>query len=89
MREADESKVFADKKTAFHSSIIMQRKHSYGLEHMRIFEWDEVDGFIVGSFNSILPEQLVFLGGNYRTDWLTTYPFGHIQSEVFPHGPIR
>jgi acetyltransferase-like isoleucine patch superfamily enzyme len=29
----------------------------------------------------------LFLGGNHRTDWVTTYPFGHINQEAFKwHG---
>lgn len=29
----------------------------------------------------------LFLGGNHRTDWVTTYPFGHIHQEAFKwHG---
>jgi len=43
----------------------------------------------VGSFNSIASDQSVFLGGNHRTDWLTTYPFGHIFTEQFPGGLIN
>lgn len=23
------------------------------------------------------------MGGNHRTDWLTTYPFGHIHKDIF------
>ena len=23
------------------------------------------------------------LGGNHRVDWVTTYPFGHIQTNIF------
>jgi acetyltransferase-like isoleucine patch superfamily enzyme len=25
----------------------------------------------------------LFAGGNHRTDWVTTYPFGHISKDVF------
>ena len=25
----------------------------------------------------------IYLGGNHRTDWVTTYPFGHIYRNVF------
>ena len=38
----------------------------------------------VGSFCSIAPEQNVFVGGNHRTDWATTFPFGHAFRERFP-----
>ena len=25
----------------------------------------------------------MYLGGNHRTDWVTTYPFGHIHKNIF------
>ncbi len=37
----------------------------------------------VGSFCSIGPNVTIFLGGNHRTDWVTTYPFGHIHTNKF------
>jgi len=39
----------------------------------------------IGSFCSIAYGVDVFLGGNHRTDWATTFPFGHIHTEVFPY----
>jgi acetyltransferase-like isoleucine patch superfamily enzyme len=42
---------------------------------------------IIGSFCSIAKNLRVVLGGNHRTDWVTTFPFGHIHTETFPwHG---
>jgi hypothetical protein len=63
MREVDESKAPADKKPAFYQGIIVPGKHSYGLEHMRIFEWEKDYKLIAGSFDSIAPGQPVFPGG--------------------------
>ena len=37
----------------------------------------------VGNFCSIAKDVTIFLGGNHRTDWVTTYPFGHIHKELF------
>jgi acetyltransferase-like isoleucine patch superfamily enzyme len=37
----------------------------------------------VGKFCSIAAGFRVFLGSNHRTDWITTYPFGHINQHVF------
>ena len=36
-----------------------------------------------GKFCSIASRITVYLGGNHRTDWITTYPFGHIHKNVF------
>ena len=37
----------------------------------------------VGKFCSIGEDVNIYLGGNHRTDWVTTYPFGHINKEIF------
>ena len=26
---------------------------------------------------------MIYLGGNHRVDWITTYPFGHIHNNIF------
>ena len=38
---------------------------------------------VVGSFCSIAPNVNIYLGGNHRTDWVTTYPFGSIHRSIF------
>lgn len=38
---------------------------------------------IVGNFCSFGENVTCFLGGNHRTDWITTYPFGHTHKNVF------
>lgn len=37
----------------------------------------------VGKFCSIATGVNVYTGGNHRTDWVTTYPFGHINTDLF------
>jgi acetyltransferase-like isoleucine patch superfamily enzyme len=37
----------------------------------------------VGNFCSIAHHVNIYLGGNHRTDWVTTYPFGHIHKNIF------
>ena len=37
----------------------------------------------IGSFCSIAKGFKVFTGGGHRTDWITTYPFGHIYNNIF------
>ena len=37
----------------------------------------------VGNFCSIAAGTTVYLGGNHRTDWVTTYPFGHMHKKTF------
>lgn len=59
------------------------------MEHIRTLTWNEGAHLFVGGFCSIAPNQTVFLGGNHRTDWTTTFPFGHIFNEKFPSGAIN
>lgn len=53
-------------------------RHTYGLENLIIRSWGEGSELYIGSFCSIADNVEIFLGGNHRTDWITTYPFGHI-----------
>ncbi len=58
-------------------------KHTYGHEGIAIYEWGEGAKLTIGSFCSIAENCKIYLGGNHRTDWVTTFPFGHIEKEVF------
>jgi acetyltransferase-like isoleucine patch superfamily enzyme len=53
-------------------------RHTYGLENIKVCSWGEGAQLHIGSFCSIADNVTIFLGGNHRTDWVTTYPFGHI-----------
>ncbi len=64
--------------------IIIKGKHSYGLENIKVKQWGEGARLYVGSFNSIAANIEAYLGGNHRADWVTTYPFGHINTSTFP-----
>jgi acetyltransferase-like isoleucine patch superfamily enzyme len=37
----------------------------------------------IGNFCSIAKNLTISLGGNHRMDWVTTYPFGHINKDKF------
>lgn len=41
----------------------------------RIMHWGEPATLKVGAFCSIADGVTIFLGGNHRVDWITTYPF--------------
>lgn len=56
-------------------------KYSYGKPNVH---WaNEHAKLRVGNFCSIAGNVNIYLGGNHRTDWVTTYPFGHINQSVF------
>lgn len=62
-------------------------RYTYGLENLIVKSWGEGASLHIGSFCSIADRVEIFLGGNHRTDWVTTYPFGHINEEAFKwHG---
>ena len=71
------------------SKIFLTGRHSYGMKHIKIRSWGEGAHLFIGSFCSIADNQTIFLGGNHRTDWTTTFPFGHIFNDVFPAGQVN
>ena len=46
---------------------------SYGLPE--VHDWHEGSVLKIGSFCSIAQDVRILLGGNHRSDWVTTYPF--------------
>ena len=56
-------------------------KYSYGNP---ILHWSNQGAKLkIGNFCSIGGNVNIYLGGNHRTDWVTTYPFGHIHQDKF------
>lgn len=58
-------------------------KYTYGVENVRTLTWGEGSTLSIGSFCSLAANIVVYLGGNHRVDWITTYPFGHTSKNVF------
>lgn len=56
-------------------------KYSYGSP--KVYDMWGGGKLKVGNFCSIALGVEIFLGGNHRTDWVSTYPFGHINTHVF------
>ena len=56
-------------------------KYTYG--NPNIFWVNEDAKLVIGNFCSIADNVNIFLGGNHRSDWVTTYPFGHIYQNEF------
>jgi acetyltransferase-like isoleucine patch superfamily enzyme len=63
-------------------------RFTYGFQHVAIKQWKEGAALRVGSFCSIAEKVTIFLGGNHRVDWITTFPFGHIFVEELGGGEI-
>jgi acetyltransferase-like isoleucine patch superfamily enzyme len=49
--------------------------YTYGFENLEIREWGEGADLTIGRFCSIADGVQVFLGGNHRIDWVSTFPF--------------
>ena len=58
-------------------------KYTYGVDHITVKSWDSPYTVTIGSFCSIAGNCTIYTGGNHRTDWITTYPFGHIHKGTF------
>ena len=58
-------------------------KYTYGTHNLNIHYSDSGAKLTIGNFCSIAPNITIFLGGNHKTDWVTTYPFGHINQHIF------
>jgi acetyltransferase-like isoleucine patch superfamily enzyme len=56
-------------------------KYTYG--KISTYSWDETTKLQVGNFCSIADNVRAYLGGNHRIDWVTTFPFGHINQSKF------
>ena len=50
-------------------------RHTYGIDHLRIHHWNDENICRIGSFCSIADSVHIFLGGNHRSDWITSFPF--------------
>jgi acetyltransferase-like isoleucine patch superfamily enzyme len=66
------------RKTVIGKSSVSVGRFTYGHENIAVKQWGEGCPLDIGAFCSIADNVQVFLGGNHRTDWITTFPFGHI-----------
>lgn len=63
------------------NSMVRVGAFTYGDDRMAIREWGEGAALTVGRYCSIAADVTILLGGNHRTDWITTYPFGHVHTD--------
>jgi acetyltransferase-like isoleucine patch superfamily enzyme len=50
-------------------------RHTYGHEQITVRHWGEAAALKIGAFCSVADRVQIFLGGNHRVDWVSTYPF--------------
>jgi acetyltransferase-like isoleucine patch superfamily enzyme len=58
-------------------------KYTYSVGEPKVFYQNNDAKLVVGKFCSISSGLTIYLGGNHRVDWVTTYPFGHINQDKF------
>ena len=57
--------------------------HTYGSEDLIIFKFNHISRCDIGKYCSLADNIKIFLGGNHRYDWISTYPFGLVNQKVF------
>jgi acetyltransferase-like isoleucine patch superfamily enzyme len=61
---------------------MLSGKYTYGVP--TIHSWSNNNtNCVIGNFCSIGSNVDIYLGGNHRYDYVTTYPFGHVHRNVF------
>jgi acetyltransferase-like isoleucine patch superfamily enzyme len=57
---------------------------------LKIRTWQNSSGFSIGAYCSIAQDVQVFLGGEHRIDWITTFPFSTFsgQADQYPELPF-
>ena len=70
------------------NSTIRIGAYTYGARKMTVKEWGEGANLTIGKFCSLAGGVTVMLGGNHRTDWITTYPFGRVHKQEFGRAKI-
>ena len=55
-------------------------KHTYGFENISS-AWGGNTEVVIGSFTSIASNLQLQLGGNHNSQWVSTYPFGHVSKD--------
>lgn len=65
--------IFTKDKLKYLGDFAQIGDYTYGSP--KVFHWGENAKLYIGKFCSIADEVSIFLGGNHRHDWITTYPF--------------
>jgi acetyltransferase-like isoleucine patch superfamily enzyme len=58
---------------------------TYGADKIQVFQWGEGAKCNIGKFCSIADNVKIFLGGNHKVEWITTFPF---DKSTNTHGDI-
>ncbi|AFL85071.1 acetyltransferase (isoleucine patch superfamily) [Belliella baltica DSM 15883] len=78
-KKSDKHKIYTNEFSEFKQYEI----GSYTYGHPLVLDWNEGTTLKIGKFCSIADDVKIFLGGNHRIDWVSTYPFNILNSD-FP-----
>src|ERR1035437_8628156 len=87
--EKIKSRLIKEKQVAFFTKDVLVGRgykigdYTYGSP--TVLHWGEAVTLEIGKFCSIADDVTIFLGGNHRIDWVTTYPF-NVLPQYFPTG---
>jgi acetyltransferase-like isoleucine patch superfamily enzyme len=70
-----------DRKEDVNGGSAFVGRFSYGASNIRLHASNQDAALYIGRYCSIAASVEIFLGGNHRVDWITTFPFGHIFQE--------
>lgn len=73
-------KIRTEQQAAYTKGFIKAGDFSYGIP--RLMYWDDKTSLTIGKFCSIAEGVTIMLGGEHRTDWITTYPFNALVNEL-------
>lgn len=65
------------------NSTIYIDEFTYGYEYLQIRCYEEKATLKIGKFCSIADNITIFLSGNHRTDWISTFPFAKLYQDIF------
>jgi chloramphenicol O-acetyltransferase type B len=61
-------------------------EYSYAFGMPVVRDWNQGTKLVIGKFCSVSPNVQILLGGNHRSDWVTTYPFPNFFAEAIHLG---
>jgi acetyltransferase-like isoleucine patch superfamily enzyme len=73
LKKAPEKKEFSFTKDVLVDELYSIGDYTYGKP--TVLEWGEGARLKIGKYCSIAENVTILLGGNHKTDWITTYPF--------------
>lgn len=74
------NKIRRDRKRKRFHALYAVGEHTYGVP--TVFDWGEGSSLSIGKYCSISFNVKIFLGGEHRTDWISSFPFSDFFKEA-------